>query len=581
MLERILTADQQALLARERQVLGDLRALLARLEAPATEQATLRESIAQLDELFLLVVVGEFNAGKSAVLNVLLGVELLAEGVTPTTSEICLLRYGEQVGRSTRYDGLAVLTAPVDLLREINLVDTPGTNAIDRRHEALTEEFVPRSDLILFVTSADRPFTESERAFLERLRSWGKKVVVVLNKTDILDSEEEVGTVRRFIEESAKRLLGFDPEVFPVSAKSARRGGVAAARDSGFGELEAFVRSRLDAIERLRLKLLNPVGVGSKLVQQQTAAVDLRLEVLAEDVVTLEDLTRQLDLYREDMTREFQFRLGAVEKILHQLENRGVSFFDDTLRLLRVPDLLNRSRLELEFERQVVADAPDAIEGHVSDIIDWMVESEHRQWQAVMEHVRRRRDAHGERVLGEVGGDFVASRRGLLESLGRRAQRAVETYDRREEATRLSISVQKAVAGTALLEAGAVGLGAAVTVVASTTAADVTGLLAAGTLAALGLFIIPARRRRAKATLRDRLVELRDRLMADLSEEFGTEIERSVHRIGEATGPYTRFVRSERQRLEAERRELGDIGAELHSLSDALETALVAESRAD
>jgi hypothetical protein len=80
-----------------------------------------------------------------------------------------------------------VLTAPAPLLRDIHIVDTPGTNAVIREHEAITAEFVPRSDMVLFVTSADRPFTETERAFLEQVRGWGKKVVVVINKVDILE----------------------------------------------------------------------------------------------------------------------------------------------------------------------------------------------------------------------------------------------------------------------------------------------------------------------------------------------------------------------------------------------------------
>ena len=66
-----------------------------------------------------------------------------------------------------------------------------------REHERLTTDFVPRADLVLFVTSADRPFTETERAFLETIRGWGKKIVIVINKVDIFerpaDVEEVVG----------------------------------------------------------------------------------------------------------------------------------------------------------------------------------------------------------------------------------------------------------------------------------------------------------------------------------------------------------------------------------------------------
>src|SRR5918994_1764647 len=193
MFASILDARQQALLAEERRLLGELQVVLARADLVAADQEALARSIAQLDELFLIVVVGEFNAGKSAFINALLGERVLEEGVTPTTTRIGLLKHGPAVHREATESGLDVITAPVEMLREINIVDTPGTNAVLREHEALTREFVPRSDLVLFITSADRPFTESERAFLQSIREWGKKVIVVVNKVDILESEDEVG----------------------------------------------------------------------------------------------------------------------------------------------------------------------------------------------------------------------------------------------------------------------------------------------------------------------------------------------------------------------------------------------------
>ena len=186
MLSKILTPEQNELLKEERRILSRLRVALSRFDASAEHQQALDRSIEQLDELFLLVVIGEFNAGKSAFINALLGMKVVAEGVTPTTAQINVLQYGETIDRHVRESNLHVITAPAPLLREIHIVDTPGTNAIIREHEAITAEFVPRSDLVLFVTSADRPFTETERAFLEQVRSWGKKVVVVINKVDIL-----------------------------------------------------------------------------------------------------------------------------------------------------------------------------------------------------------------------------------------------------------------------------------------------------------------------------------------------------------------------------------------------------------
>ena len=98
---------------------------------------------------------------------------------------------------------------------------------------------------MLFITSVDRPFTESERAFLERTRDWGKKIVVVLNKTDILEAGPEVAEVRHFVAESAQHLLGLTPEIFPVSARLAMRAkqGEREVWDaSGFERLERYVQ---------------------------------------------------------------------------------------------------------------------------------------------------------------------------------------------------------------------------------------------------------------------------------------------------------------------------------------------------
>ena len=155
-MQRVLTAEQDQLIRRERSLLEDLRVLLVRLGAPDDDLAMLKRTMHQLDELFLLVVVGEFNAGKTAFLNALLGERLLIEGVLPTTSQIQVLRYGAQLSEDASGDDVLVIHLPVEWLREINLVDTPGTNAVIQRHQEITEHFVPRSDLVLFVTSADR-----------------------------------------------------------------------------------------------------------------------------------------------------------------------------------------------------------------------------------------------------------------------------------------------------------------------------------------------------------------------------------------------------------------------------------------
>src|SRR5881296_2832664 len=124
MLAPVLDARQQALLAEERGLLGSLQVQLARLDLPAEDQEALAHSIEQLDELFLLVVVGEFNAGKSAFINALIGSRVVQEGVTPTTAQIDVLQYGDVIARAPRGPALHVITAPAPILRDIHIVDT-------------------------------------------------------------------------------------------------------------------------------------------------------------------------------------------------------------------------------------------------------------------------------------------------------------------------------------------------------------------------------------------------------------------------------------------------------------------------
>ncbi|MDP1570005.1 MAG: dynamin family protein [Vicinamibacterales bacterium] len=577
MLERIVDTAARRLLADEREALAGLQQTLAGLGVSVEDQSALEQSVRQLDQLFLLVVIGEFNAGKSAFINALAGARLLEEGVTPTTTRVQILAHGATGTRTAIEAGVDVVTAPVAMLEDINIVDTPGTNAIYREHERLTNEYVPRADLVLFVTSADRPFTESERAFLQVIRDWGKKIVVVINKVDILETPADVARVEAFVAEHAHHLLGFAPELFAVSARralAAKLGDPAPplAADR-FADLERYILRTLDQRERLRLKLLNPLGVGRRLVATHAAVVADRLTLLASDLQTIEDIEGQLAVYRRDLEREFTARMAEVDNVLQQFENRGIRFFDDTLRLGRIADLLNKSRIQAEFERDVVGDVPAEIERLVGELIDWLVASELRQWQVLSEHVNRRRAAHEGRLAGD-GSGFQYDRARLLDTVGRASRDAVESYDRAREAAALADSVRMAVAGTALAQAGAVGLGTVVAMLASTTAADVTGLLAASLLAVVGLLVIPARRGQAKRQLREKIASLRTQLTSALTDQFRRAVDRSVHRLTEAVSPYTRFVRAEQDQLSGRRDDLQRAGEALARLHVEVERQL-------
>ncbi|MDF1521134.1 MAG: dynamin family protein [Brevefilum sp.] len=551
---KILTLEQEQVLKRERDFLNDLRVRLVDFGASKESLETMGQSIAQLDDLFLLVMVGEFNAGKSAVINAFLGQKLLKEGVTPTTSQINILRYGEETAKKVVAENQEVLLLPVDLLSEVSIVDTPGTNAIVRYHEELTRHFVPRADLVLFITSVDRPFTESERTFMQHIRDWGKKVVIVINKLDILQDEDELRQVEDFVRDNARELLGVAPEIFTVSARlalRAKQGEPDLWEVSQFGPLEAYIQDTLDQESQIKLKFLNPLGVSDHLVQGITEDAQEQRHVLDDDLALLRNIDQQQEVYQKDKEKEFELRMSEIENIFFEMEQRGDEFFEDRFRLARVFDLIKKDQMQRDFEQEVVANVPQRVDQKVNSLIDWLVESDLRQWKAITDYLSTRKLEHKEKIIGNtIGTDFVYDRDRLLEAIGREADRVVATYDKDFETEKIAMDAQNAVAASLAVEIGAVGLGAIITALATTMAADVTGVLTASLVALLGFFIIPASRRKAKKELHETLAELRTKLISTLRKEFKKEITRSVARIEEAIAPYSRFVRAETTRTE-------------------------------
>ena len=111
----------------------------------------MRRTLFDTRDLFLLVVVGEFNAGKSAFVNALLGKKVSREGTIPTADRITVLKYSPAATEREQREGVMERGHPNEFLRDIAVIDTPGTNAVMRHHEELSRDFVPRSDLVLFI----------------------------------------------------------------------------------------------------------------------------------------------------------------------------------------------------------------------------------------------------------------------------------------------------------------------------------------------------------------------------------------------------------------------------------------------
>jgi small GTP-binding protein len=407
---KLIDGASLALLERERALLDDAVAFL-RSGAPELEEIDLLvEARRGLEELFLLVIVGEFNAGKSSVINAVLGERFLKEGILPTTNEITVLKYGDVNETKQSTDGFYTQTVPAELLKEVNIVDTPGTNVILERQQRLTEEFVPRADLVLFVLSADRPMTESEVKFLTYIKKWGKKVVFVVNKCDRLENRAEIDEVKAFVADNAERLLGVaDAAVMPVSAKAAlaaKRTG-APLTNTGFVELEDYVLSFLGGGgeksgsrggEGIRLKLNTPLQVSELLFAAAEEILATERKAAAEEVAAATGVGDAMEAYADAMSEDFVAQLDAVRQCVLRSVARCDELLDSTLRLTNAAELFatyvlgngGGGSIKRGYQAAVLGDARSELKTALAEHTGWLKRNNTNQLKAYEDAVRAR-----------------------------------------------------------------------------------------------------------------------------------------------------------------------------------------------
>ncbi|CAA7056126.1 unnamed protein product [Microthlaspi erraticum] len=356
---------QKQIIEMEKSVLKETIEIIQKAAPLMEEVSLLIDAVSRIDEPFLMVIVGEFNSGKSTVINALLGKRYLKEGVVPTTNEITFLCYSdlesEEQQRCQRHpDGQFVCYLPAPILKEINIVDTPGTNVILQRQQRLTEEFVPRADLLVFVLSADRPLTESEVAFLRYTQQWKKKFVFILNKSDIYRDARELEEAISFVKENTQKLLNTENVIlYPVSARSALEAKLSTAsligrddlrvspdsnwRIQSFNELEKFLYSFLDSstatgMERIRLKLETPIAIAERLLSSVESLVRQDCIAAREDLASADKIINRTKEYALKMEYEsISWRRQALS-LIDNARLQVVDLIGTTLRLSS-PDL--------------------------------------------------------------------------------------------------------------------------------------------------------------------------------------------------------------------------------------------------
>jgi small GTP-binding protein len=548
---------------------------------------------------FVIVVAGEYNSGKSTLINALLGSKLLPTGSLPTTDAITIISHDDGNPMDPRGGGGDVDSPPptpdqlggfgdivhhrvsLPSLQDMTIVDTPGTNAVVTDHTAMTLRILPSADWILFCTSADRPMSESERSLLTSIAaSYRSHILVVVNKMDVLDDtggdhgRAEKERVVQFVAEHASAALGARPMILPISARDALAAKITGRayrtapgaapvetsvwQRSNFASLERFLQETLTTQAKIQAKLSSPIGVAEGLLQQCLQRIQSESDGLQTDVMTLNLLNTQLTAWRKELTADM---LRATNEILSLLLREGqrasvlmgrIEWKDFYTSCVVDAELLRR-----EWDKTKPPILTPSLEHHISvkEQILFAVQEMatsvalvgRAQGQAMIEYLGQRPALRNQSLLGSVtsASQYEETRRNLQEHLTAVVNQHVDLNEIQLQEDLLH-RWQRLVWCSAVANAGIVGLAAAVAV----QLVDIlSGVLSCGVLGTCNAFVWHVGRQQVLDHYSSVWTTCSQRLDDDVQIICSKEIDRVCRRIGDGVAPYTHFVEAENERL--------------------------------
>lgn len=415
-----------ALRESEIRLIGDIAETLAEMGDNTEEDRRRLQDVAyDLRDLFFLVaVIGEFNAGKSSFVNALLGDKLLPMGITPTTEQIELIRYSEQVSYKPklRDDGIREWTHPNTGAPGVAIVDTPGTGSVFKKHESTAKEFLHRSDLVVFVISAKRAFAETERLYLELAKNYGKKIILVVNQVDLLEPKEQ-GEVRRFIERQAAELLDLRPLLFMVSAKEALAG-------AGAGNIEAVrahFRGVFNEAPPAKQKLLAQLDMAQQTVRRYQEMIKGKADLVSADTAKVREVQQELEQQALGLDSQLVEARAEVDRVFEGIRQRGLAFIDTNLSIRKLGRTPKREALQAAFQEEVVGRALRDINEATGGYINAVVDQSRRYWRSIIDRLNQLRELMEQELSGLDSGMYAEQRESLEDAI-RIAEGELKSY---------------------------------------------------------------------------------------------------------------------------------------------------------
>ena len=533
--------------------LFSLSTLAHDLRAPQETVRTLNELGTSLREPFLFVVVGEVKAGKSSLLNALFGRDFCKVDVLPITDKIYVFKHADEERDVPVSPQLTECYRTSPVLRDFNIVDTPGTNTIVPEHEAITRQFLPLADLCLCVFSTTNPWGATAWQFLQHLhRKWLKKVVFVLQQRD-LRSPAEVETVVTHMQQTMLQKIGESCPIFAVSAKQARDAkqsedaGTRARllHESGFDALEAHILASVTSGTTRSEKLGSVCRSAQVIFADFSRQVMSAADVVDGDLVKLRELRAVLGERKEQSFRQVGGVLWTIAQASERTQKRGEELLKEKLTFMGTVKLIfgkggweNFFQTELENRQRetltkIVRESLELIEADLKSV-----------WKQVHELMQR---SFASRDLPLLP-DFARQRKELLDRIDL-------ALIERTQGAEFQRQMQRVFADTASwlrVPAGVFAAGGIGAVVAAAltkiTILDITGTIA-GLGALTGTVVALTKRRKIIGEYRRQMNEKREAMVQAVEDHLRHAVKRFYVELEQVFQPIEAFSEAQKKTM--------------------------------
>lgn len=328
---------------------------------------------------FLLTVAGEVNAGKSSIINRILGEDILDVDVVPTTDKIYYIYYNDEDdknnenykndknyknneskkynknnnnkneknnknnnnknnrnnknnkynknNKNNKNDGnndkvvtyednyFVKVGLKYPVLKNITIVDTPGTNSIIEQHQIITEKFIPASDIVFVVFSTENIYTNSAWQFLKYIaENWKKEIIIILNKIDKISKDE----LNIHIKELEKLVIksNLDAKIFPISAINLE----------GFDTLKEFIKNNFENKKKLKLKYKSMLNFSKKII----SLLQKDYSIFEKQFLTHQKIKEKIEQNFIKISKHFDENVINLKKDINNfLEDEKKELFDE------------------------------------------------------------------------------------------------------------------------------------------------------------------------------------------------------------------------------------------------------------